>query len=402
MGQQAERASIHIFSSFIFLLSMLSFQLSEIHEEVRRTARSFANDVVKPTAVERDKTGEFPHDIIKELGELGFLGMMVSPEWGGAGFDALSYVIAMEEISKVDASVGVVMSVNNSLVCWAIEKYGTDAQKEKYLKPLASGQVIGAFCLSEPEAGSDATSQHTTAVRDGNDWLINGMKNWITNGTTSTYYLVLAQTDRDKGYKGISCFIVEKGMPGFTHGLKEDKLGIRSSDTCSLGFDNVRVPAENMLGEQGRGFNIAMEVLNGGRIGIAAQALGIAQGAFEAAVAYSKERKAFGKPIADLQAIQFKLAEMSVKIEAARLLTFKAASLKDNHERFVKEAAEAKLFASKTAVEVALEAIQVHGGYGYVREYLVERFLRDAKITEIYEGTSEIQHIVIARELLRA
>jgi alkylation response protein AidB-like acyl-CoA dehydrogenase len=402
MGQQAERASIHIFSSFIFLLSMLSFQLSEIHEEVRRTARSFANDVVKPTAVERDKTGEFPHDIIKELGELGFLGMMVSPEWGGAGFDALSYVIAMEEISKVDASVGVVMSVNNSLVCWAIEKYGTDAQKEKYLKPLASGQVIGAFCLSEPEAGSDATSQHTTAVRDGNDWLINGMKNWITNGTTSTYYLVLAQTDRDKGYKGISCFIVEKGMPGFTHGLKEDKLGIRSSDTCSLGFDNVRVPAENMLGEQGRGFNIAIEVLNGGRIGIAAQALGIAQGAFEAAVAYSKERKAFGKLIADLQAIQFKLAEMSVKIEAARLLTFKAASLKDNHERFVKEAAEAKLFASKTAVEVALEAIQVHGGYGYVREYLVERFLRDAKITEIYEGTSEIQHIVIARELLRA
>ncbi len=380
---------------------MLSFQFSEIHEEVRRTARSFANDKVKPTAVERDKTGEFPHEIIKELGELGFLGMMVSPEWGGSGFDAVSYVIAMEEISKVDASVGVVMSVNNSLVCWALEKYGTDAQKEKYLRPLASGQVIGAFCLSEPEAGSDATSQHTVAVRDGDDWLITGTKNWITNGTTSTYYLVLAQTDRDKGYKGISCFIVEKGMPGFTQGIKEDKLGIRSSDTCSLGFDNVRVPASNMLGEPGRGFNIAMEILNGGRIGIAAQALGIAQGAFEAALAYSKERKAFGKPIAELQAIQFKLAEMSVKIEAARLLTLKAATMKDNHERFVREAAEAKLFASKTAVEVALEAIQVHGGYGYVREYLVERFLRDAKITEIYEGTSEIQHIVIARELIR-
>jgi alkylation response protein AidB-like acyl-CoA dehydrogenase len=380
---------------------MLSFQLSELHEEVRRTAHSFANDIVKPTAVERDKTGEFPHEIIKQLGELGFMGMMVSPDWGGAGFDAVSYVVAMEEISKVDASVGVVMSVNNSLVCWAIEKYGTDAQKEKFLRPLASGQVIGAFCLSEPEAGSDATSQNTTATREGDDWLINGMKNWITNGTTSTYYLVLAQTDREKGYKGISCFIVEKGMAGFTQGLKEDKLGIRSSDTCSLSFDNVRVPAENMLGEQGRGFNIAMEVLNGGRIGIAAQALGIAQGAFEAAVAYSKERKAFGKPIADLQAIQFKLAQMSVKIEAARLLTLKAATLKDNHERFVKEAAEAKLFASTTAVQVALEAIQVHGGYGYVREYLVERFLRDAKITEIYEGTSEIQHIVIAREVLR-
>jgi alkylation response protein AidB-like acyl-CoA dehydrogenase len=328
--------------------------------------------------------------------------MMVSSDWGGAGLDALSYVIAMEEISKVDASVGVIMSVNNSLVCWALETYGTDEQKEKYLRPLATGQKLGAYCLSEPEAGSDATQQRTEAVRnDDGSWTLNGTKNWITNGTTADVYLVYAQTDRDKGYRGISCFIVEKGMPGFTHGVKEDKLGIRSSDTCSLQFQDVRISAENVLGPEGRGFNIAMETLNGGRIGIAAQALGIAQGAFEAAVAYSQERKAFGKPIADLQAIQFKLADMATKISAARALVYQAASKKDKHERYVKEAAMAKLFASKTAVEVALEAVQVHGGYGYVREYKVERYLRDAKITEIYEGTSEIQHIVIARELMK-
>jgi alkylation response protein AidB-like acyl-CoA dehydrogenase len=381
---------------------MLSFQLSETHEMIRRTAREFAQDVIAPTAVERDKTGEFPHEIIKQLGKLGFLGMMVSPEWGGSGLDTVSYVIAMEEISKVDASVGVVMSVNNSLVCWAIEQFGTDEQKEKFLRPLASGQKIGAFCLSEPEAGSDATQQNTIAVQQNGSWVLNGTKNWITNGTTAEIYLVLAQTNRELKHKGISCFIVEWGADGFTRGLKEDKLGIRSSDTCSLGFTNVKVPHANMLGEQGRGFNIAMEVLNGGRIGIAAQALGIAQGALEAASKYTHERKAFGKPIANLQAIQFKIAEMATKVEAARLLTLKAATHKDKHERIVQSAAQAKLFASRTAVQVALEAIQVHGGYGYVREYLVERMLRDAKITEIYEGTSEVQHIVIARELTRA
>ncbi|MBI3260673.1 MAG: acyl-CoA dehydrogenase [Ignavibacteriae bacterium] len=381
---------------------MLNFQYSETHELIRQTARQFAQDEILPSVIERDKTATFPHEIIKKLGELGFLGMMVSPEWGGSGLDAVSYVIAMEEISKVDASVGVVMSVNNSLVCWAIESFGNDEQKEKFLRPLATGEKLGAFCLSEPEAGSDATQQHTSAALENGNWVINGTKNWITNGTTADIYLVMAQTDRDKKHKGITCFIVERNRAGFEPGLKEDKLGIRSSDTCSIGLTNVTVPPENILGEAGRGFNIAMEVLNGGRIGIAAQALGIAQGAFERALEYSTQRKAFGKPIADLQAIQFKLAEMSVKIEASRLLILRAATMKDNHVRFVKEAAQAKLMASKTAVEVTLEAIQVHGGYGYVREYHVERMLRDAKITEIYEGTSEIQHIVIARELIKS
>lgn len=381
---------------------MTTLQFTETHEMIRRTAREFANDVIAPSAVERDLTAEFPHEIIRQLGELGFMGMMVSPDWGGSGLDTVSYAIAMEEISKVDASVGVVMSVNNSLVCWALEKYGTDEQKERFLRPLATGQKIGAFCLSEPGAGSDATQQATFAVQQNGGWVINGAKNWITNGTTASIYLVLAQTDREKRHKGITCFIVEDGTEGFEKGKKEDKMGIRSSDTCSLSFTNVKVPhATHVLGEVGRGFNIAMEILNGGRIGIASQALGIAQGAYEASVKYSKERKAFDRPIADLQAIQFKLAEMSVKIEAARLLILKAATLKDKHENIIKAAAQAKLFASKIAVEVALEAIQVHGGYGYVREYLVERFLRDAKITEIYEGTSEVQHIVIAREVLK-
>jgi alkylation response protein AidB-like acyl-CoA dehydrogenase len=381
---------------------MMQLELTETHEMIRDTARDFAQNEVAPTAIERDIKGEFPHDAVQKMGALGFMGMMVAPEWGGAGLDAISYVIAMEEISKVDASVGVIMSVNNSLVCWSLETYGTDEQKEKYLRPLATGEKLGAYCLSEPEAGSDATQQRTEAVRnDDGSWTLNGTKNWITNGTTADIYLVYAQTDKEKGYKGVSCFIIEKDMPGFTQGLKEDKLGIRSSDTCSLQFQDVRVPADGMLGPEGRGFNLAMETLNGGRIGIASQALGIAQGAFEAAVAYSKERKAFGKPIADLQAIQFKLADMATKISAARNLIYQAASKKDKHENYIKEAAMAKLFASKTAVEVALEAIQVHGGYGYVREYKVERYLRDAKITEIYEGTSEIQHIVIARQLLK-
>lgn len=381
---------------------MLSFQYSETHDLIRQTARQFAQEEILPSVIERDKNAQFPTEIIKKLGELGFMGMMVSPDWGGSGLDAVSYVIAMEEISKVDASVGVVMSVNNSLVCWAIESFGNDEQKEKFLRPLATGEKLGAFCLSEPEAGSDATQQHTSAALENGNWVINGTKNWITNGTTADLYLVMAQTDRDKKHKGITCFIVERDRAGFEPGLKEDKLGIRSSDTCSIGLTNVTVPPENILGEAGRGFNIAMEVLNGGRIGIAAQALGIAQGAFERALEYSTQRKAFGKPIADLQAIQFKLAEMSVKIDASRLMILRAATMKDKHERFVKEAAQAKLLASKTAVEVTLEAIQIHGGYGYVREYHVERMLRDAKITEIYEGTSEIQHIVIARELIKA
>lgn len=380
---------------------MLQLDLTETHEMIRDTAREFAVNEVAPTSTERDISGEFPSGPVQKMGELGFMGMMVSPDWGGSGLDAISYVVAMEEISKIDASVGVIMSVNNSLVCWAIEEYGTDEQKEKYLRPLATGAKLGAYALSEPEAGSDATQQRTIATRDGDDWLLNGTKNWITNGTTADFYLVYAQTDKEKGYKGISCFIVEKGMPGFTQGVKEDKLGIRSSDTCSLQFQDVRVSPAQMLGPEGRGFNIAMETLNGGRIGIAAQALGIAQGALDLALKYSKERKAFGRPICELQAIQFKLADMETKVAAARSLVYGAAAAKDRGDRYVKEAAMAKLYASKVAVDVALEAIQIHGGYGYVREYKVERFLRDAKITEIYEGTSEIQHIVIARELLR-
>jgi alkylation response protein AidB-like acyl-CoA dehydrogenase len=380
----------------------MNFQLSEDHIAIQQAAREFAENEIAPTAVERDISGEFPTEIVKKMGELGFMGMMVSPDWGGAGLDAVSYVLAMEEISKVDASCGVIMSVNNSLVCWVIETFGTDAQKERFLRPLASGQKLGAYCLSEPGVGSDATQQSTTCVHqvDGS-WLMNGAKNWITNGTTADIYIVFAQSDITKGHKGISCFLVEKGMAGFESGKKEDKLGIRSSDTCSLSFTNVKLTPEHLLGADGNGFKIAMETLNGGRIGIAAQALGIASGAFEKAVKYSCEREAFGKPINQLQAIQFKLADMHVKIEAARLLALRAARLKDAHKSYIKEAAMAKLYASTIAMEVASQAIQVHGGYGYVREYLVERALRDAKITEIYEGTSEIQHIVIARQVLK-
>lgn len=380
---------------------MFSLELSETHQMIRDTARQFAQDEIAPSTIERDKNGEFPTEIVKKLGELGFMGMMVSPEWGGSGLDALSYVLAMEEISAVDASVGVVMSVNNSLVNWGLDTYGSDAQKEKFLKPLAQGIVHGAFCLSEPEAGSDATQQHTVAERGDGGWILNGTKNWITNGTTASTYLVMAQTNRELKHKGITCFIVDRNTPGFEPGLKEDKLGIRSSDTCSIGLTNVFVPDENILGDVGQGFKIAMESLNGGRIGIAAQALGIAKGASEAAIRYSTQRKAFGKPISDLQAIQMKLADMATKVEAARLLVYRAAWMKDQHMNYIKAAAQAKLMASTVAVQVALEAIQTHGGYGYVREYLVERYLRDAKITEIYEGTSEIQHIVIARELLK-
>ncbi len=378
----------------------MNFEFTEEHLMTQQTAKEFAEAEIAKSAVERDINAEFPAGIIKKLGELGFMGMMVPPEYGGAGLDTISYILAMIEISKVDASVGVIMSVNNSLVCFGLEKYGSDYIKEKYLTPLAKGEKLGAFALSEPEAGSDATKQKTTADRDGNFYVLNGIKNWITNGLSADYYLVMATTDKEKGHHGISTFLVEKGTEGFGHGKKEDKLGIRSSDTCSLTFQNCRIPAQNLVWEEGKGFNFAMQTLNGGRIGIAAQAIGVAEASLEAALKYSKERKAFGQEISKFQAIQFKLADMAMKIDAAKLLTFKSCALKDANKKYYKEAAMAKLYASKVAVECALEAIQIHGGYGYVREYLVERYLRDAKITEIYEGTSEIQRMIIARALL--
>jgi len=380
----------------------MNFDFTEEQLMIQESARDFAQNEIAPTAVERDIKAEFPSEIIKKMGELGFMGMMVSPEYGGAGMDTISYVLAMIEISKVDASVGVIMSVNNSLVCWGLEDYGSEFIKKKYLIPLAKGEKLGSFALSEPEAGSDATQQHTIADKDGDFFVLNGMKNWTTNGTTADYHLVMATTDKSKKHHGISTFLVEKGTPGFGHGKKEDKMGIRSSDTCSLTFENCKVPKENIVWEEGKGFNFAMNTLNGGRIGIASQALGIAEASLEAAIKYAKERKAFGKEISNLQAIQFKLADMAMKLDAAKLLTFKAAAMKDAGKKYYAEAAMAKLYASKIAVECALEAIQIHGGYGYVREYLVERYLRDAKITEIYEGTSEIQRIVIARSLLDA
>jgi len=379
----------------------MNFEFTEEQLMIQQTAREFAQSEIAPSQIARDKDAKFPAEIVKKLGELGFMGMMVSPKYDGAGMDTISYVLAMIELSKVDASLGVIMSVNNSLVCYGLEKWGSDFLKEKYLKPLARGEKLGAFALSEPEAGSDATKQNTSAHKDGNHWVINGMKNWITNGTSADYYLVVTQTDKEKAHHGITTFLVEKGTPGFGHGVKEDKLGIRSSDTCSLTFENCRVPEENVIWEVGKGFNFAMNTLNGGRIGIASQAVGIAEGALEAATKYAKTRKAFGTEIAHHQAIQFKLADMATKVEAAKLLTLQAAALKDAGKKYVKESAMAKLYASKVAVECALEAIQIHGGYGYVREYLFERYLRDAKITEIYEGTSEIQRIVIARELLK-
>ncbi|MBL0106123.1 MAG: acyl-CoA dehydrogenase [Ignavibacteria bacterium] len=380
----------------------MNFDFTEEQISIRDAARDFAENEIAPSAVERDLNSEFPKEIIAKLGELGFMGMMVSHDWGGAGMDTVSYVLAIEEISKHDASVGVIMSVNNSLVCYGLEKWGSDYLKEKYLKPLASGKMLGAFCLSEPEAGSDATQQRTEAVRSGDHFIINGMKNWITNGVNADVYFLQAMTDKSKGYKGISTFIIDKNTEGLEVGKKEDKLGIKSSDTCTLGLNNVKVPAENILGEEGMGFKIAMQTLNGGRIGVAAQALGIAQASFEAAVKYSKQRKAFDSPISNLQAIQFKLADMAVNIEGARLVVLNAAKNKDDGKSYVKEASMGKLLASQAAVNCALEAIQIHGGYGYVREYLVERFLRDSKITQIYEGTSEIQKIVIARELIKS
>ena len=379
----------------------MNFEFSEEQQLIKETARKFAEDELYDKAAERDENQTFPAEEVKKMAELGFMGMMVSEQYNGAGLDTVSYVLAMEEISRADASVGVIMSVNNSLVTWGLQEFGNDEQKEKYLKPLASGEKLGCFALSEPEAGSDATNQRTIAVRDGDHYILNGTKNWITNGYNADIALVIATTDKTKGAKGISAFIVEKDYPGYSIGKKENKLGIRSSDTVSIAFEDCKVPAANLIGEEGFGFKFAMKTLDGGRIGIAAQALGIAQASLDASLKYSKERKAFGVLISEHQAIQFKLADMATHIQAARLLTLQAAFAKDQGKPYAKQAAMAKLFASKIAVEAALEAIQIHGGYGYIKEYNVERHLRDSKITEIYEGTSEIQRIVIARHLLR-
>lgn len=378
----------------------MHIQLSEEHLMIQKAARDFANDVLKAGVIERDEHQKFPAEEVKQMGQLGFMGMMVSPEYGGGGMDTISYVLAMEEISKIDASASVCMSVNNSLVCWGLEKFGTEEQKRKYLVPLAKGEIIGAFCLSEPEAGSDATSQKTTAIDMGDHYLLNGTKNWITNGSSASVYLVIAQTYPEKGHKGINALIVERGMPGFTVGPKENKMGIRGSDTHSLMFQDVKVPKENRIGEDGFGFKFAMKTLAGGRIGIASQALGIASGAYELALAYSKERKAFGKPICEHQAIAFKLADMATEIEAARLLCLKAAWMKDQGLDYGEASAMAKLYASRVAMWVTTESVQIHGGYGFVKEYHVERLMRDAKITQIYEGTSEVQKIVISRSVL--
>lgn len=380
---------------------MFSLQFSEIHEQIRELARNFTREEIAPTAIQRDISTEFPHEILKKAGELGFLGMCVDPKYGGAGLDTLALSIVIEEFSKADASSSVVISVQNSLVDWILETFGTEYQKETFLTPLASGQAIGAYCLSEPGAGSDARDQQTTAEKDGNGWILNGTKNWITNGRNADTYIVFAQTDAALKHKGIACFIVPKGTPGFEPGLKEDKLGLRSSDTTSIGLINVRVPEENLIGSVGEGFYIAMKGLTGGRIGIASQALGIAEGAFELAAKYSAERKTMGSPINNHQAIQMKLAQMSMKISAAQMLVYKAAWMKDQGMDVARASSEAKLFASTIANEVTKEAIQIHGGYGYVREYQVERMYRDAKVTEIYEGTSEIQHLVIAREIIK-
>ncbi len=378
----------------------MDFQLTEEHLQVREMARKFAQNVLKPGVIERDRDMIHPTEFLNQMGELGFMGMMVDPKYGGGGMDTISYAIAMEELSKIDASCSVAMSVNNSLVCWGLEEYGTEEQKQKYLVPLAKGEKLGAFALSEPEAGSDATSQRTTAEDKGDYYLLNGTKNWITNGGKADTYLVIAQTDAAKGHRGINVLIVEKGMPGFEIGAKEDKLGIRASDTHTLLFNDVKVPKENRIGEDGFGFKFAMKTLEGGRIGIAAQALGIAAGAYELAVEYAKTRKAFGTEIANHQAIQFKLADMATEIEAARLLVYKAAWMKDQHLDYSIASATAKVFASEVAMKTTVEAVQVHGGYGYVKEYHVERLMRDAKITQIYEGTSEVQRIVIGRGVL--
>ena len=379
----------------------MDFSLTEEHLMIRDAARDFAKTELLPGVIERDEKQVFPPELVKKMGELGFLGIMTDPKYGGSGMDAISYVLIMEELSKIDASASVIVSVNNSLVCYGLEAYGTEDQKQKYLTKLAAGEYVGAFCLSEPEAGSDATSQATTAIDKGDHYVINGTKNWITNGGRSDVYLVIAQTDRDKGHRGINAFIVEKGMEGFEVGPKEDKLGIRGSDTHTLQFNDVKVPKENRIGEDGFGFKFAMKTLSGGRIGIAAQALGIASGAYELALKYSKERKAFGTEISNHQAIAFKLADMYTEIEAARSLVMRAAWDKDQGNNYDRSSAVAKLYASKVAMEQSVEAVQIHGGNGFVKEYHVERMMRDAKITQIYEGTSEIQKIVISRSVLK-
>ncbi|MBN4081740.1 acyl-CoA dehydrogenase [bacterium AH-315-C07] len=379
----------------------MNIEFSEEQLMIRDAARDFAQNELLPGVIERDDKEQFPKEEVKKMAELGFLGMMVSPEYGGGGMDTVSYVLAMEEISKIDASCSVVMSVNNSLVCWGIEKYGTEEQKQKYLAPLAKGEVIGGFCLSEPEAGSDATFQRTSAIDKGDYYLMNGTKNWITNGGTAQYFLVIAQTDPEKGHKGINAFIIDRDWEGFQLGPKEHKLGIRGSDTHSIMFQDMKVPKENRIGEDGFGFKFAMKILAGGRIGIAAQALGIASGAYELALKYSKERKSFGTEICNHQAIQFKLADMATEIEASRLLCLKAAWEKDQGLNYDLSGSMAKLFSSGVAMETTVEAVQIHGGYGFVKEYHVERLMRDAKITQIYEGTSEIQKIVISRTVLK-
>lgn len=379
----------------------MDFSLTEEHLMIRDAARDFAQTELLPGVIERDEKQVFPDELVKKMGDLGFMGIMVDPKYGGSGMDTISYVLIMEELSKIDASASVIVSVNNSLVCYGLQSYGSEEQKQKYLTKLATGEYVGAFCLSEPEAGSDATSQKTTAIDMGDHYLLNGTKNWITNGGRSDVYLVIAQTDREKGHRGINAFIVEKGMPGFDIGPKEDKLGIRGSDTHTLQFNDVKVPKENRIGEDGFGFKFAMKTLSGGRIGIASQALGIASGAYELALKYSKERKAFGTEICNHQAIAFKLADMATEIEAARLLVMKAAYDKDQGNNYDMSSAMAKLYASKVAMEQTVEAVQIHGGNGFVKEYHVERLMRDAKITQIYEGTSEIQKIVISRGVLR-
>ncbi len=379
----------------------MDFSLTEEHIMIRDAARDFAQTELLPGVIERDNEQKFPQELVKKMGDLGFMGIMVDPKYGGSGMDAISYVLIMEELSKVDASASVIVSVNNSLVCYGLEAYGNEEQKQKYLTKLATGEFVGAFCLSEPEAGSDATSQRTTAIDMGDHYVINGTKNWITSGGRADVYLVIAQTDKDKGHRGINAFIVEKGTPGFHVGPKEDKLGIRGSDTHTLQFNDVKVPKANRIGEDGFGFKFAMKTLSGGRIGIASQALGIASGAYELALKYSKERKAFGTEICNHQAIAFKLADMYTDIEAARHLVMKAAWDKDQGNNYDVSSAMAKLFASKVAMTHTVEAVQIHGGNGFVKEYHVERLMRDAKITQIYEGTSEIQKIVISRNLIK-
>ena len=379
----------------------MDFTLSSEQRLIRDSAREFAQNELLPGVIERDENKEFPQNQIKKMAEMGFLGMMTDPKYGGGGMDTISYVLAMEEISKVDASCSVIMSVNNSLVCWGIEKYGSDEQKKKYLTDLAKGNMLGAFCLSEPEAGSDATSQKTTAIDMGDYYLLNGTKNWITNGSSASIYLVMAQTDVEKGHKGINAFIIEKNWEGITIGPKENKLGIRSSDTTSIMFSDVKVPKNNRIGENGFGFKFAMKTLSGGRIGIAAQALGIASGAYELSLKYSKERRAFGKEIYKHQAISFKLADMATEIDCGRLLCLKAAWHKDHGLDYDQSSSMAKLYCAEKAMRITTEAVQIHGGYGFVKEYHVERLMRDAKITQIYEGTSEIQKLVISRSILR-